>query len=103
MGGGKRVRSAAIGVAALALALPSPAAAKDSLGVFGRWGAFRDPSVPRCYAIAQPTDGARGTYAPFASIGTWPKRKEPVRGQLHIRLSRKLSPAGTIIVMPGRS
>ena len=34
------------------LALASPLAAKDSLGVFGDWGAFRDPAVPRCYAIA---------------------------------------------------
>ncbi len=37
-----------------------PAAAKDSLGVFSDWGAFRDPSVPRCYAIAMPeADNAR--------------------------------------------
>ena len=35
------------------LALASPLAARDSLGVFGQWGAFRDPDVPRCYAIAK--------------------------------------------------
>jgi hypothetical protein len=29
-----------------------PLAAKDSLGVFSDWGSFRDPQVPRCYAIA---------------------------------------------------
>ena len=40
-----------IAFAMLAL-LASPLAAKDSLGVFGQWGAFRDPQVPRCYAIA---------------------------------------------------
>ena len=41
----------------LALAfLAAPLAAKDSLGVFTDWGAFRDASVPRCYAIAIPTE-----------------------------------------------
>ena len=81
--------------ALLLLVLATPLAAKDSLGVFGGWGAFRDPSVPRCYAIAapEPTRAARD-YAPFASVGTWPKRK--VRGQIHFRLSRKLAAAPTI-------
>lgn len=37
---------------ALALAAP-PVAARDSLGIFERWGAFRDLGVPRCYAIAK--------------------------------------------------
>jgi hypothetical protein len=91
-----------LALAGLALALAAPAVARDSLGVFGQWGAFRDPSVPRCYAIAKPSETSRGgTYAPFASIGTWPKRKEPVRSQLHIRLSRKISPAGTIALRVG--
>lgn len=85
-----------MGVAAfVALALlAAPLAAKDSLGVFGQWGAFRDPQVPRCYAIAaaQPDRTARGPAperAPFASVGTWPKRQ--VRGQVHFRLSRSLA------------
>ncbi|WP_373489526.1 hypothetical protein [Blastomonas sp.] len=66
----------------------SPAIGRDSLGMFDRWGAFRDPQVPRCYAIAQPETvrGAR-QYRPFASIGYWPRRG--VRGQFHLRLSRK--------------
>lgn len=98
MGGGTALRLAAIPLAALALS--APAAAKDSLGVFGQWGAFRDPSVPRCYAIAKPAASrAARDYAPFASIGTWPRRD--VRGQLHLRLSRKLSPAGTITLAIG--
>jgi hypothetical protein len=79
-------------VAFLCLSLfAAPLAAKDSLGVFGQWGAFRDPQVPRCYAIAaaEPETRARPRdHAPFASIGTWPARG--VRGQLHIRLSRTL-------------
>lgn len=76
-------------VAAIALiaALVPAVHARDSLGVFDDWGAFRDPQVPRCYAIAQP-DEVRGTrqYRPFASIGYWPRRG--VRGQFHLRLSR---------------
>ena len=83
-------------VAFIVLALiASPLAAKDSLGVFGQWGAFRDPQVPRCYAIAAAESDtragtrARPDHAPFASVGTWPKRG--VRGQLHFRLSRNLA------------
>ena len=98
--GGRTIGASVLALAGLALALPAPAVAKDSLGVFGQWGAFRDPSVPRCYAIAKPSETSRGdTYAPFASIGTWPGRQ--VRGQLHVRLSRKISPAGTITLRVG--
>ncbi len=73
----------------------TPLAAKDSLGVFGQWGAFRDPTVPRCYAIAM-ADTSRATrdYQPFATIGTWPTRG--VRGQMHFRLSRKVAAAPAI-------
>lgn len=71
-------------------ALSAPLAARDSLGVFGQWGAFRDPGAGRCYAIAAAQkSNARREYKPFASVGTWPGRG--VRGQLHLRLSRKLA------------
>jgi hypothetical protein len=93
--GGRNNRTWLLALAVVALAIPAAAPAKDSLGMFGKWGAFRDPSVPRCYAIAKPSEtSAGGTYSAFASIGTWPARD--VRGQLHIRLSRKISPAGAI-------
>lgn len=84
-------------------ALATPLAAKDSLGVFGDWGAFRDASIPRCYAIAQPYEFAdRPDYAPFATIGTWPLRK--VRGQVHFRLSHKLAKGSAItLALGGRS
>ena len=69
--------------------LAGPLAAKDSLGVFGQWGAFRDPQVPRCYAIASAqVDSERDDFPPFASVGTWPARQ--LRGQLHLRPSRRL-------------
>ena len=70
------------------LSLISPAAAKDSLGVFADWGAFSDPGVPRCYAIAAADKGS-GTYQAYADVGTWPR--QDVRGQVHFRLSHALA------------
>lgn len=72
------------------LSIALPQSARESLGVYGDWGAFRDPATPRCYAIAeaQPTS-ARRDFAAFASVGTWPRRN--VRGQVHFRMSRRLA------------
>jgi transcription elongation factor GreB len=77
-----RMRRVLIAVGLVCLA--APLAAKDSLGVFDDWGAFRDPGVPRCYAIAA-ADGSQG----YADVGTWPR--QGVRGQVHFRLSRPLA------------
>ena len=71
-------------IGALTAKLPAPAAAKDSLGVYGDWAAFRDADPARCYAIAQPQRGSDS--ASFASIANWPD--QGIRTQLHIRLSR---------------
>jgi len=81
-----------IAAALIAALLPAPAGAKDSLGVFEGWGAFRDPELPRCYAIAQPEQ--RRKLGGYASIGYWPRRR--IRGQLHIRLSRAVKPDSPI-------
>jgi hypothetical protein len=91
-------KGAAFAVLAL---LAAPLAAKDSLGVFGEWGAFRDPQVPRCYAIAAADSNPRAAreHAPFASVGTWPRRG--VRGQVHIRLSRNLAASPAISLSVG--
>lgn len=72
------------------IALAAPLAAKDSLGVFASWGAFRDLEAPRCYAIAisEPSRSARD-FDPFATVATWPTRN--IRGQVHFRLSRSLA------------
>ena len=71
---------------ALGALLVTPVAAKDSLGVYSGWAAFRDERPMRCYAIAQPArDAASGT---SASIANWPK--SAIRGQLHLRLSREV-------------
>lgn len=75
---------------ALAL-VAAPAQARDSLGMFETWGAFADPAVPRCYAVAMAEPSTkRREYQPYASVGTWPRRN--VRGQVHFRLSRRIKP-----------
>jgi hypothetical protein len=84
-----------------ASSLAAPALARDSLGMFSTWGAFRDPAVPRCYAIAMARPSTRQRdYQPYATIGTWPRRG--VRGQVHFRLSRRLAPDAAITLTIGR-
>ena len=87
-------------LALIIVLIAAPLAAKDSLGVFGNWGAFRDADVPRCYAIAAPQQlsGAR-EFAPFASVGTWPERQ--VRSQVHFRVSRRMASNATITLRVG--
>lgn len=92
-------RSAALLLALLPLFAP-PAHARESLGLYGGWGAFRDPLVPRCYAIAMAEPSAmQRDYQPYAAIGTWPRRGS--RAQVHFRLSRKLAPDATITLRIG--
>ena len=94
---------------ALALTLlAAPAAmARDSLGMFGTWGAFRDAatagSEPRCYAVAMAEPSTlRRDYQPYATVASWPRRQ--VRGQVHLRLSRKMQPGARIVLtLGGRS
>ncbi|MBX7500057.1 invasion associated locus B family protein [Qipengyuania mesophila] len=84
----------------LLIVLAAPLAAKDSLGVFSDWGAFRDASVPRCYAIAVPAASqASREFEPFATIGTWPRRN--LRGQVHFRLSRGLADKANVVLLVG--
>ncbi len=73
------------------IGLPMAADARDVLGVFQRWGAFRDPEQARCFAVAQPLAGGweASPWRPFAAIGYWPRRS--LRGQLNIRLSHQLA------------
>ena len=94
---------AVLALLAAAVIGAAPLAAKDSLGVFGDWGAFRDPAMPRCYAIAaaELARGAQrqGAGQAFASVGTWPKRN--VRSQLHVRLSRQPASGAAISLSIG--
>ncbi|AQR74311.1 hypothetical protein [Sphingomonas sp. LM7] len=81
----------------IALALLLAMLPRDALGVYGSWGAFRDPSPLRCFAIARPVE--RGRSQPFASIASWPG--QGVRNQLHIRLSRARSPNARVTLSIG--
>jgi len=77
--------------------LATPAAARDALGIFGRWGTFRDARPLRCFAISEPPSRIRdATFRPFASVSTWPGRD--IRGQIHFRL-RKARMAGAPITL----
>lgn len=91
----------AAGLAAAALALlAAPAFARDSLGMFGGWGAFRDPAAPRCYAIAVAAPSTKQRdYQPYADVAWWPR--QGLRGQVHFRLSRKLAPGAAISLSIG--
>ena len=87
----------------LLLLVASPTMARDSLGIFDGWGAFRDPGAgqgtPRCYAIAQPVARRGQASRGFASVGTWPRQK--VRGQVHIRVSRALAARAPVTLTVG--
>ncbi len=76
------------------------AAPRDSLGVFERWGAFREARTPRCYAIAEPVTGrSAGGTQPFVAVGYWPRAN--VRGQVHVRLSRNMAVRSPVTIAIG--
>jgi len=75
----------------LLLAATPAAAAPQTLGAFGSWGAFREGG--RCYAIAQPAQAPQGAQ-PFASVGVWPGRGS----QLNIRLSREKREGSAVLL-----
>jgi hypothetical protein len=78
----------------------TPALARDALGVFEHWAAFRDAAVPRCYALAKAEDSKlQRDYQPYADVGSWPKRG--VRGQVHFRLSRRIDGKAPIVLAIG--
>ncbi|WP_206073186.1 hypothetical protein [Erythrobacter colymbi] len=89
-----RVSHVALALLALAAA---PLAARESLGVYESWAAFRDADPARCYAIAK----AQGKLpAPaYASVSTWPGKG--VRGAVHIVLSRDAAAKGSVRLTVG--
>jgi hypothetical protein len=89
-------RAACIALVGFAM-LATSATARDSLGVFNGWAAFRDPDTPRCYAIATPSGGRDGDA--YMSIGYWPDAS--VRGQLHIRLTAPVDSTRPIVLAAG--
>lgn len=77
----------------------SPGNARDALGIYGQWGAFRDSKPYRCFAIAQPVRRSDSAWQPFASIAHWPGQR--VRGQLHVRMSLERRADAPVILTIG--
>jgi hypothetical protein len=84
---------------AASMLLILPTAARDSLGIYDGWGAFRDAAPLKCYAIAEPEGGGGAKWRPFASLSWWPN--DAVRGQLHIRLSRQIREGANVMLVAG--
>ena len=82
---------------ALLLLIASPLAARESLGVYDGWAAFRDDKPLRCYAIGK-AQGAPPAPA-YATVSNWPEKK--VRGALHIVLSREVAASGAVRLAVG--
>ncbi len=93
-----KLREGVLSLAA-SMVLIVPAAARDSLGVYDNWGAFRDAAPLKCYAIAEPEGGSGPKWRAFASVSWWPV--EAVRGQLHIRLSRQIREGADVMLVAG--
>lgn len=90
----------ALGWLLCVLMMSTPLAAKERLGVYQGWAAFRDPATPRCYAIAEPEETLRKPILPaFLSIGFWPKRS--VSHQIYVRISRDRSPNSGVTLSAG--
>ena len=76
------------------------ASAREALGVFDQWGAFRDDRPLRCFAIAEPpVRYGKRDWRPFASIANWPGRN--IRSQLHVRLRKAKLPGAPITLRIG--
>jgi len=82
-------------LAVLLLAVAAPVAARETVGVWGGWGAFSDDGPRRCYAIARPVGGGTA----FASVANWPGQN--IRHQLHVRLSHVRAPSARVTLSVG--
>ncbi|MBA4766857.1 MAG: hypothetical protein H2049_04370 [Porphyrobacter sp.] len=74
-------------LALLALFAAAPLSARESLGVYDSWAAFKDASPARCYAIAKA--GGKTAAPAYATVSLWPDKG--VRGAVHVVLSREVA------------
>jgi hypothetical protein len=81
----------------LAMLLTAPLCAKERLGAYQGWAAFKDPELPRCYAIGAP-DQSSGNGG-YVSINFAPART--VSHQIYVRLSRPRSANAGITLNAG--
>ncbi len=83
-----RSRRRSLLACALACVAAEPAAAREEIGIYQSWGAFRDMAPRRCFAIAEPARNMAGSrWRPSLAIGTWPDQH--ARAQLHVRLRQR--------------
>ncbi|WP_379923507.1 hypothetical protein [Erythrobacter sp. R86502] len=78
-------------LAALVL-IGGPLAARESLGVYDGWAAFKDDSPLRCYAIAKAQ--IRGSASAYMTVSYWPDRQ--VRGAVHMALSQTVADGANV-------
>lgn len=71
-------------------------AARETIGVWRGWGAFREPG--RCFAIARPV-AAAGRTGGFADVASWPARA--LRASFHAQLSRAPDPSTPVTLSVG--
>ena len=94
------LRSMRTVLVAIVLLIGTPLLAKDRLGVYQSWAAFRDAETPRCYAITAPEETVgTATRKAYISVGFWPKRG--VSHQIYVRLSRERSTNSVITLSAG--
>ena len=84
-------------LALLALLAAAPLSARESLGVYDSWAAFRDASPARCYAIAKA--GGKTAAPAYATVSLWPDKG--VRGAVHLVLSREVADKARIRLTVG--
>lgn len=84
-------------IALSVLLCAAPLAARDSLGVYDGWAAFKDATPLRCYAIAKALGSPPAPT--YATVSTWPERK--VRGALHLVLSRAVADKANVRLLVG--
>ena len=81
------------------LLISAAPAERVALGIFSRWGAFRDANPPRCFAIATPEARGSGSWRSFASVAIWPR--ERINGQIHFRLREPRAPRSPVRLIFG--
>lgn len=82
----------------LMLVIATPALAERSaLGIYYGWGAFRDTTPQRCFAITQAQRRAQqGERQAFVSVSYWPQQRQ--RDQIYFRLSRPKRQGSAILL-----
>lgn len=83
----------------LAFLLQAAFDGRGAIGVYAGWGAFRDASPARCFAIAEPLGNPRPA-RPFASVATWPGAR--LRHQLHVHLGRPRADGARVTLSIGQ-